>query len=425
MHRASFRLPVLAAALVVAAGTVAACSSSHAPGPITLSFVSSDYGTAEQGLITAFEKANPDIKVKAVAEPATRMVQEVRASLNTTTPADVAQIDWTDMNQAYQSLPIIPVQKIAGTAWHAQTAAFDQSVLKATDFGGITVAMPYTMSVPTLLYNGNLFTAAGLDPSKPPTTMDQVAADATAITKHGGQGVYFDVADANKSDYLTQSVIDDNGGSVIAQNGVITLAQPPAVQALQELANLTTSGAQPGIGEAAAVTSFESGKLGMLVVSSGMLTTIAPAAKGKFRLLSGGFPAFAGKPVTPTYTGSGLVIMSHDPARARAAWQLVQFLTGERAATTLTTKLGYLPLRPDAVTDPKYLRKYFSTNPLLLPALHQLDSVTEYTVFHGPNAAQAVLALQDQAVTPISVQGRTAQPILSQVANTIVNLVGE
>jgi multiple sugar transport system substrate-binding protein len=119
------------------------------------------------------------------------------------------------------------------------------------------------------------------------------------------------------------------------------------------------------------------------------------------------------------------VITTRDAARQQAAWKFVQFLTGEQAFTTLTTEIGYLPLRPDVVTNQKYLAKYFKADKRLLPALSQLNSVTTYTFFRGPNATQAVAALQDDAVTPIALRGQAAQPVLSKVANTIRNLVGE
>ncbi len=38
--------------------------------------------------------------------------------------------------------------------------------------------MPFNVSNPVLYYNKNAFRAAGLDPEKPPTTLDEVKADA-------------------------------------------------------------------------------------------------------------------------------------------------------------------------------------------------------------------------------------------------------
>lgn len=301
MSRKRPSLPVLAALVALVAAILAACSSGggKAAGPITLSFLANDDGKPVQQLITAFEKANPNIKVTMQGVAVADTLATARSAVRSSTGPDVAQIDWTEMSLAYRELPIVPVQKIAGSGWHATEAGFNQAILKATSYGGITVAMPYTTSIPALFYNPTLFQGAGLDPNTPPATMDQVNADALAIVRHGAQGVYFDVADAAKSDVLTQSLIDGTGGAVIADNGVITVDQPPAVAAMQEMANLTKSGAQPASGEAAAVAAFQAGKLGMLVTSTSQLPSLDAATKGTFTIMAGGSRPTATSPRDP------------------------------------------------------------------------------------------------------------------------------
>ncbi|HEV7974965.1 ABC transporter substrate-binding protein [Amycolatopsis sp.] len=430
------RLSLLAALVAVVTLTAAGCGTSGtdaaSSGTITLSFLSYNYGTADLGgqgtqqLIDEFEAANPAIKIEPQGVAVADVLTKLRSSALGGNGFDVAQVGWSKMAVAYQSLPITPVQKIAPAQdWQDTAAGFNQAVLKATQHDGMTVAMPYTMSIPTLFYNANLFRAAGLDPADPPATMDQVRADALAIVQHGAQGVYFDVANASKSDFLTQSLVDSNGGSVVDADGKVTLDQPPAVQALQTMADLTRSAAQPGVKEADALAAFKAGKLGMLVTSTAVLTGLDSAAAGKFPVLATGFPSFGDKAPRPTYSGAGLVVLSKDTAKQQAAWKFIQFLTSAQAFTTITTKIGYLPLRPSVVTDPRYLKTYFDSDKRLLPALHQLDTLTPYTFFSGPKADQAVQALQDQAVAPIALQGADAQQTLHAVAGTIRGLLGQ
>jgi sn-glycerol 3-phosphate transport system substrate-binding protein len=424
-------LVLLAAALLALAGCGSGTGAAGDGGTVTLSFLSYNYGTPDLGgqgtqdLIDEFEQAHPNIKIKPQGVAVADVLTRLRAAQLSGTGFDVAQVGWSKMAEAYQTLPIAPVQQVAGSAWPATAAGFNQAVLRATRHHGQTYAMPYTMSIPTLFYNASLFTSAGLDPAKPPTTMDQVQADALAIVRHGGQGVYFDAANASKSDFLTQSLVDSNGGHVVAPDGSIQLDRPPAVQALQEMANLTKSGAQPGISENDAIAAFKAGKLGMLVTSTAVLAGLDQAAAGRFTVLAAGFPSFGTQPARPTYSGAGLVILAKDKAKQQAAWTFVDFLTSAKAFTTITTKIGYLPLRPDVVTDPRYLKGYFAKDQRLLPALRQLDTVTPYTFFSGAKADQAVLALQDDAVAPITLRGANAQPILHTVADRIRGLVGQ
>src|SRR5215471_10428990 len=44
-------------------------------------------------------------------------------------------------------------------------------------------SMPWNVSTPLLYYNRDAFQAAGLDPSKPPTTLDEIRADAEKLTR--------------------------------------------------------------------------------------------------------------------------------------------------------------------------------------------------------------------------------------------------
>lgn len=250
------------------------------------------------------------------------MLTKLRTSTLGGNAFDVAQIGWSKMAEAYQTLPITPVQKIAsGQDWADTTAGFNPAVLQATQHDGLTAAMPYTMSIPTLFYNADLFRAAGLDPSRPPATFDELKADALALAQHGSSGVYVDAANASKSDFLTQSLVDSDGGAVVSPQGTVTLDQAPVVDALRTLADLTHSGAQPAVGENDALAAFKAGKLGMLVTSTAVLAALDQAAAGKFQVLAAGLPRFGDKLARPTYSGAGLVVLSKDPAKQQAAWK--------------------------------------------------------------------------------------------------------
>ncbi|OAA18334.1 extracellular solute-binding protein [Frankia sp. EI5c] len=189
--------------------------------------------------------------------------------------------------------------------------------------------MPYTMSIPIVYLNADLFRAAGLDPSDPPSTVEDVKAAALKIKATGAEGVYYSVVDSGKSDFMTQSVVNSNGGSLVDAKGGITLDAKPAVDALATLRDLTKSGAMPAVNTETALAAFTSGKLGMLVGSSAVLASAMKAAKDKFELPTAGFPTFGSKPEKPTYSGAGLAVLAKDDQHKRAAWEFVKFATSE------------------------------------------------------------------------------------------------
>lgn len=433
------RLRRLVPALLATAGllTAAACGDDGEPAataaadsdePVTITFLSYNYGTpglggqGTQALLDAFEETHPNITVKpqgvAVADVLTRLRTETAAG----SPPDVAQIGWSKMAEAAEALPLVPIQQIPSEEeWNEHVSGMSQTILKAVSRDGVVTAMPYTMSIPVMYINADLFRAAGLDPENPPETLPEVREAALAIKETGRQGVYISVVDSGKSDYLTQSVVNSNGGSLVNDQGEVTLDQQPAVEALAAIADLTSSGAMPAVKADAALAAFTNGELGMFVTSTALLASAREAAEGKFELRTAGFPAIdADRPARPTYSGAGLAVLAKDERHQRAAWEFIKFLTSEEGFEIITSQIGYLPLRETVATR-------LADTPivtLLKPALEQLDTVTPYTSFSGERANQAVVVLQDEAVEPIVLRGADPESTLASAADKIRGLTG-
>lgn len=420
------RLTAIAVLLGLTAACGGAADTPKADGPITISFLSYNYGTPDLGgqgtqqLIDAFQRTHPDIRIKPQGVATKDVLTKLRTDTAAGSPPDMAQIGWSKMAEAATSLPLVPVQDIPpANAWSSHVAGISPAIMKAVEKGGKVWAMPYTMSVPVLYINAGLFRKAGLDPAKPPATIEDIKTAAMKIKAQGAEGAYFDMANAGKSDFLTQSIVASNGGSLVGADGSITLDQPPAVQALTTMSDLTKSGAQPAVSTDDATAAFAAGKLGMLVTSTALLASLEKAATGKFELQTGAFPGFAGKPARPTYSGAGLAVLAKDDRHRQAAWEFIRFLSSEQGYTIITSTIGYLPLRESIVDDPRYLGPYFAKNKLLKPSLDKLDTVAPYTSFPGKRANEAVVVLQDQAVEPIVFRGADPGKTLAAVADKI------
>ncbi|QYN39007.1 ABC transporter substrate-binding protein [Pseudonocardia sp. DSM 110487] len=394
-------------------------------GQVTIDFLSYNYGTPDIGgqgtqeLLDAFHAAHPDITVRPIGVATKDVLTKLRTDAAAGEIPDVAQIGWSKMAEANTSLPVVPVQDVAGPEWEAHVAGMAPGVMNAVASDGKVTAMPYTMSIPIMYVNATLFTRAGLDPERPPTTMAEVEQAALQIKKAGAEGVYIDAANSGKSDFLTQSLIASNGGALVGPDGAVTLDQPAAVEALAALQDLTASGAQPAVKSEDGIAAFKAGKVGMLVTSTALLAALDSAAEGVFDLRTAGFPRFGDKPARPTYSGAGLAVFAPDEARQRAAWTFVKFLTSEQGFTIITTKIGYLPLRESIVNDPRYLADYFAADGRMLPSLGQLATVTPYTSFAGKRANEAVVVLQDQAVEPIMLRGADPPKTMTETAGKI------
>lgn len=436
-----FRRGLVAVTVVTALGlTATACGGSDGDetatasgggsGAVTIRFMSYNYGTpccgaGTQQLIDEFEKANPEITIEPEAVAAADVLTKLRTETAAGSPPDVAQVGWSKAGDARAALPLVPVQDIpTETEWKASTDGIYPNILKAVsnpESGKVDI-MPFSISVPIIYYNADIFTAAGLDPAKPPTTLAEVRTAAEAITRTGKQGVYFAIADPGKSDYLTQSVMNSMGGGTVDRGGAVTVDTPASIAGLNAIRDLVVSGVQPKVAATDAQAAFAAGNLGMMIFTTAAMSTFTKAAAGKFDLRTAAFPSFNGSEARPTFSGAGLAVFSKDERKQQAAWKFIQFLTSAEGFTILTKSIGYLPLRPSLVSDPAYLGDYFKKDGRLLPSLNQIGDVTPYNYFQGSRANQAVVVLQDEAVTPIVLQGTDAASVLKPAADKIRSL---
>ena len=148
-----------------------------------------------------------------------------------------------------------------------------------------------------------------------------------------------------------------NGAHVMSEDRTrIMFGEPPAIEVYRDWQRLVQEGVHAKLSDAEGLDAFQAGKIGMYLQTSAVQGSLLKAASGKWQLRATGMPAFGNKPVVPTNSGSGLAILSNDPDKQRAAWELMTFLTSEHAFQIITAEIGYLPLRTGIVNDENYLK---------------------------------------------------------------------
>src|SRR5690606_5332716 len=91
-----------------------------------------------------------------------------------------------------------------------------------------------------------------------------------------------------------------------------------------------------------------------------------------------------------------------------AAWKFLQFVTSERGYTIITSKMGYLPLRPAIVDDPAYLKDWVEANPLVKPNLEQLERLQPWVSYPGMSWSQIETTLMEAVQQSIQGEGDVA-----------------
>ena len=402
------RKTILLAALALAVSTPALAQAIPASvdAPVTITFYNYNLGSAGPGkdatekLIAEFMAANPNVTVEGVPYGAADGNSRLQADLAAGLSVDLVQLgfnslDYARANYAAKALEdIIPAEEIAGHMDGMSPNGLKLGVLEDKTYG-----LAYTFSTPVLFYNADIFTAAGLDPDAPPQTWADIKTAALAIEEKTDKlGFSAGIFGPTAADWLFQGVIRSNNGSVISPDRTtLTFAEPAAVEAVTMIRDLFDAGAYENIDIAAAMENMAAGNMGMYLQTSAVQGVLVNGAEGNFDLRAAPMPRFGDKPTRPNNSGSALVILSADPVKQRATWELMKFLTSKHGYTVITSEIGYLPLRTDIVNDPEYLGEWIKDHPLIEPNLEQLSRLEPWDAMPGPNYAQIVKTMMDAA----------------------------
>ena len=268
-----------AALAATAALALAACGSSGSSGgssgATTLKLVVADYGTGPSnasakywdGIVTAFEKANPDIKVNVTSIPWTNFDQQVQTMIQNKQYPDITEGDYFS-NYAKDGL-LYSASDVLSAPDNLLPAFKAQGTYNGTQYG-----MPFTTSSRTLFYNKKMFTQAGI--SAAPQTWADVQTDAAKITKLGkvGFGLPLGAEEAQAESLLW--MLGDGGG--YQTDGKYSINSAPNVAAFTFLKGLVAAGdtePNPGtVNRTDLWKKFAEGKVGMINGSPALIPII-------------------------------------------------------------------------------------------------------------------------------------------------------
>ncbi|MFC1406471.1 MULTISPECIES: extracellular solute-binding protein [Streptacidiphilus] len=289
-----------AVTVALAAGfalTVSACGSSSsgagsaspaANGPVTITVGCEPPTTQAQPRadwladVAAFEKLNPNITVKGddanpCDDPATFNAKLAGGKMD-----DVFYTYFTDGANVVASGQAADIQSYASQIHglsDIQPALLNIYRQGGTDSGHL-YGIPKGNYSLGLVYSKTLFQKAGLDPNKPPTTWDQVEADAIAISKLGGGDVgYADYSAANTGGWHFTAELYSRGGTMVTPDGKsANFDDANGLAVLQFLHKMrftdNVMGTKQGLQYNDLLQMMASGKLGMYVGDPVTLTTI-------------------------------------------------------------------------------------------------------------------------------------------------------
>lgn len=360
------------------------------------------FGDTTRGLVAEFERLHPNIDVEAVPPQGSlnEIAQSVQRQVIAGNPPDVAQLTFADLRYTASDLGAKPLGDLVGQDEVDRLLTdgphpYAPRAAVLGDVDGTTYGIPYVFSTPMLFINADLFRKAGLDPTDPPRTWAEVATAAAAIAKVPGTsgGAYLGCLDAaSGGDWCLTGIVRSAGGRLLSEDGkTLSWAEPESVRAFEGMQQIAQAGpnAMPNISGTDAQDAFLRGDLGMLLTSAGLQNAILESSAGKWQAAAAPMPGFGDTPAVPTNSGSALFILTDDPAKQRAAWELIEFLTSAESETTITSNIGYVPLRASLIDDPAYLKAFADEHPdFVRPNVAQLDRLEPWVSYPGPNYQQ-------------------------------------
>ncbi|MFG2828096.1 ABC transporter substrate-binding protein [Streptomyces sp. NPDC048434] len=247
--RISRRAAAATAVLVTSALALTACGSSEGSGgsdsasgkvegQVTFQTwnLKANFKNYFEGVIADFEKKYPDAKVKWVDQPAEGYPEKLSADAAGGTLPDVVNVS---PDLAY------PLAK-AGLALDLEKAAgkyrgeYLDGAWRSNRMPGMpgVYAFPWYLNTGPTFYNKELFTKAGLDPAKPPTSYDQLFKDAVTMAKKSGRKIAMLAGTPSVEDFGRYGVRLMN-----AQGTEFTFNEPKGVELLRHYKDLYAAGA--------------------------------------------------------------------------------------------------------------------------------------------------------------------------------------
>ena len=388
--------------LAAVAVSAAFCAPVLAANPVEISFY---YPVAVGGAVTKtidsmvadFEKANPDIKVKAIyAGTYQESIVKALTAFKGGTPPTLAVLLSTDLFTLIDENAIVPIDSLASSAEDKKwIAGFYKGFMENSQTDGKTWGIPFQRSTIVMYYNKTLFKEAGLNPDKAPANWNEMVEAAKKLTKRDAAGNVSQwgvkIPSTGFGYWMFQAMTASNDTILMNSTGTKTyFDKPGAVQALQHWVDLTTKDKVMPAGSIEWGTTpkdFLEQKAAMVWTTTGNLTNIRTNASFPFGVAM--LPGIK-HPGSPTGGGNFYVFNKTSPAEQQAAMKFIRFATEPARAAQWSIATGYVAPRQDAWDTPE-MKKYLQDVPAADVAREQMKyGVAELSTHDNQRVTKAL-----------------------------------
>ncbi|HET7558326.1 MAG TPA: ABC transporter substrate-binding protein [Limnochordia bacterium] len=333
----------------------------------------------EKALVAKFNQEHKgQIEVEfSTTDPAAKLTVAVAGGA----PPDIVNIDrfkngsWASSGMVMSLEPFIKADKVNPKDFWSATWA--ECVYK-----GAATCIPFNTDARALFYNKEIFSEAGLDPTKPPSTWDQVIAYSNKIDRRDASGKYTRVGfNPMQGNFGFLGWLWAAGGDLLSKDDKTVTWNDE--KGIQTASFITDQIRHYGGNIAAGMGELQNGTAGMVVDGSWNIGPLVHTAGADVKWAAAGAPRPAGLEGEPTTWSGGFALAIPAGAKhPKESWEVINWMTQHQNETDFGAQTGQIPARISAAHDMKF---YALNN--LIPVFVK---VLEYSHFRPvlPDGAQ-------------------------------------
>ncbi|MFG1924176.1 ABC transporter substrate-binding protein [Cryptosporangium sp. NPDC048952] len=309
-----------------------------------------------QTLIDAYNKSHKN-KVKLTVIPADTYQQKVGSASGAKQLPDILATDVVYAPNYASKGVFQDLTKRVDTLSFKDTLA--PAHMKTATYENKVYGVPHDIDLSAVFYNKVLFRKAGLDPEKPPTTMEEVYADAKKIDAlgKGVDGYFFGGACPGCTLFTTWPMIWASGESVLNEEGTASTVDNPTAAKIYELyQKMYAEGLVPKAvkneGGPTWVQAFGEGKIGIQPLGATALQTFKEGPALEIGVAP--IPGLTGG--ESSFVGGDVIGISSNSKKAAQAWDFISWTLSEDAQVEVIAKNKNITVRSD-LADNKYAQQ--------------------------------------------------------------------
>ena len=347
-----FRTSSAAIALCLGMVGLAPAAIAQTVVDFTVAEYSSKTGPYFQEVATAFEAANPDIKINIQVVPWDTLLQRLTTDVAGGTAPDISIIG-TRWLLDFASQGIAEPMDAYLTPEFKDT--FIETFMSPGIIDGKIMGLPVAASARAMMVNMDLYDAAGV---APPTTWDELYEASKKIAALPDTFAFGLQGKEIETDAYYYYSLWTHGGDILNADGTSGLDSPAAIEAATLYKKMIDEGlTQPSptnYNREEVFNLFKQGKVGTIFTFPMLIPQIkAESPNLKYKILP--LPEASAK---ATYGVTDTLMMFADSDAKEAAWKFIEFAYSDANREKFDTGEGFLPITKNVAALPK-----FSTDP--------------------------------------------------------------